>query len=126
MSQLWKEGPEWLKLDINPLPSRPVADVMPEDCAQELKVIANSLTLISSETRKTIEDLITCQNFSMYSRLLRVTAQILKAVKKFKTDKSRISDDMTTIMPEELAEAETLWIISAQQQFDNEKNFQHQ
>ena len=126
MNRLWKEGPEWLKLGTDPLPSRPAADAMPEECAQELKVTTKSLSLISAESRNTIEGLMTCQNFSTYSRILRVTAQVLKAVKRFKTGKSGSSDDTTTITPAELAEAETLWIISVQQQFNNEKNFQYQ
>ncbi len=108
MNRLWKEGTEWLKLGTDPLPSRPAADTMPEECAQELRVTTNSLSLISGESRNTIEDLMTCQNFSTYSRLLRVTAQVLKAVKRFKTGKSRSPDDATTITPGELAEAETL------------------
>lgn len=125
-NQLWKEGPEWLRLGTQPPSSNPAAEVMPEECIQELKVTTKSLSLISAESRNTIGDLMTCQNFSTYSRLLRVTAQVLKAVKRFKTGRSTSSDGTNTITPEELAEAETLWIISAQHQFNNEKNFQQQ
>ena len=50
----------------------------------------------------------------------------LEGHQRFKTGRSGSPDDATTIMPEELAEAETLWIISAQQQFNNEENFQYQ
>ena len=125
-NRLWKEGPEWLKQGTDPLHSRPSADSMPEVCAQELKVTTKSLSLVSADSRNTNEDLMTCQNFSTYSRLLSVTAQVLKAVKRFKIGKSRIPDDTTTITPERLAEAETLWIIIVQQQFNNKKNFQYQ
>ena len=126
MSQLWKEGPEWLKLWTDPLPLRRTADAMPEECVQELRVAFKSLSLISAESRTTIADLMTCQNFSTYLRLLRVTAQVLRAVERFKAGKNRSPGDTTAITPRQLAQAEALWIVSAQQQFNNEKNFQQQ
>lgn len=81
MNRLWREGPEWLKSGTDPLPSRSGGDAMPEECIQELRVTTKSLSLISTKSRNTIEDLMTCQNFSTYLRLLRVTAQVLKAIR---------------------------------------------
>ena len=126
MSQLWQEGPEWLKHNSDPHCSEPGANVMPEECVLELKDITKSFNLTTAESISTIEGLMTCQNYRTYSKLLRVTAQLLRVVRKFKARKDRSSDTATTVTPEELAEAESLWILSVQQQFNSVKNVQRQ
>ena len=73
-----------------------------------------------------IDDLMNCQKFCTLSRLLRVTAQVVRAVRRFKRVKSSNTDTPMTITAEELAEAEALWITSAQQQLIHEKDFKHQ
>lgn len=67
-----------------------------------------------------------CKDYGTYSRLLRVTEQVLRAVRQFKTGVSGISEIATTVTPEELAAAKVLWIASAKQQCVNDKNFQCQ
>jgi len=52
-----------------------------------------------------------------------VTAQVLRAVKKFKGGKL---NTCTIVTPEELAEAEGLWITSAQQQLVLGRDFKFQ
>lgn len=126
VNQLWREGPEWLKQISDTPHLESATDIMPEECAQELKATTKSLNLMTTDSRSTIDDLMNCQNYSTYSKLLRVTAQVLRAVRRFKARGIGISDTTTTVTPEELAEAEALWIISVQQQFSNDKNFQRQ
>ena len=92
-------------------------DDMPEECSSELKAaIMKSINLVTTDSRSAIDDLMTCQNYSTLSRLLRVTAQVVRAVRRFKRVKSRNVDAPTTITSEELEEAEKLWITSAQKQ----------
>ena len=127
VNQLWREGPRWLKESIISPTIDPNDDNIPDECTQELrKTTTNSISLAATEAGSTIEDLITCRDYSSYTRLLRVTAQVLRAVKRFKHEGCGSTDPSTTLTPEELVEAETLWIRSAQQQFTHEKTFQTQ
>ena len=124
VNQLWRNGPEWLTKD----PATPQCDLeqdmMPDQCYPELRASAvKSLNLISTDSQGTIESLMKCQDYSTLSRLLRVTAQILRAIKGFKHDHTVNHD---TITAEELAQAESLWIISAQQHSVGEKDFANQ
>ena len=105
----------------------PHTDTMPEECSSELKASAlKSLNLITTDSGSVMDDLMTCQNFSTLSRLLRVTTHVVRAVRRFKRMKSSTTDTPMTITSEELSEAETLWITSAQQQLIHEKDFKHQ
>ena len=127
VNKLWREGPGWLNEENVTPPTEPETDVMPEECSLELKThTTRSISLMTTESRSTIEDLMTCQDFSSYSRLLRVTAQVLRAARWFKHGRRSSMDTATTITPGELAEAETLWITSAQLQFVREKDFRQQ
>ena len=97
---------------------------MPDQCYTELRVSAvKSLNLISTDSHGTIESLMKCQDYSTLSRLLRVTTQILRAIKGFKHD---LTVNHDTITVEELAQVESLWIISAKQQLVGEKDFANQ
>ena len=106
VNQLWRNGPEWLTKD----PATPQydleQDMMPDQCYPELRASAvKSLNLTSTDSQGTIENLMKCQDYSTLWRLLRVTAQILRAIKGFKNDHTVNHD---TITAEELAQAESL------------------
>ena len=89
-------------------------DVMPEECYLELKT--RTLKSLNLMTRSTIDVLITCQNFSTLSKLLRVTAQVMGAPRGFKDRKGSNTNHTPTITSEELAKAEMLCVTSAQKQ----------
>ena len=61
----------------------------------------------------TVGSVIKCEDFSTLTRLLRVTAYVLRAVKLFKRS---ISCPKGQLTPEELVEAERLWIVDTQTQ----------
>ena len=127
VNQLWRRGPEWLNKDSVALHTKFETDDMPEECSYELKAaIMKSINLVTTDSRSAIDDLMTCQNYSNLSRLLRVTAQVVRAVRRFKRVKSRNVDAPTTITSEELEEAEKLWITSAQKQPIGGKDFTNQ
>ena len=77
----------------------------------ELKTSARKyLNLITIDSRIGMDDMKTCQDFCTKSRLLRVTTQVLRAVRMFKhliqkSDTIDTIDTSTTITTEELAEA---------------------
>ena len=78
---------------------------MPEECAVQLKAIAlRSLNFVITDFQGSINNL-NCEKFSTLSRLLRVTAYVVRAVGRFK-NREEISANLT---PEELAHAETMY-----------------
>jgi hypothetical protein len=85
---------------------------MPDECTVELRTkAARALTLVGVDTMHSVSVLIDCKKFSTVSKLLRVTAQVLRAIEKFKKGKNCPSDNLTTA---HLAEAELLWVKDAQ------------
>ncbi len=119
MSQLWRQGPNWLYENF-PWKS-PENTSMPEECAIELKATASHLSLLTTDAKGSVDKLLSCNKFSSLSKLLRVTALIVKAIKRFK---GAAADDCTSLTPEELIQAEILWIKDAQQPLESQKDFQ--
>ena len=120
MTQLWRRGPEWLYAEVLPCPdSEP--GCMPKECSVGLTATAlRWLNLVATESCGSIANLLSCENFSTLSRLLRVTAYVARAVKTF----WRSDDDLSTNRtPEELAHAEKLWMMSAKRQLVGGKDF---
>lgn len=77
-SQLWMNGPDWLKdgmITASPLPQK-----MPEECELEMRVVdrQRSLGLLTTDTLPGISQIMTCEEFSSLSRLIAVTANVLK------------------------------------------------
>ena len=123
VNQLWRRGPEWLYEDALPC-SGAEPGCMPEECSAELTATAlRSLNLVVNESHGSISSLLSCEKFSTISKLLRVTAYVMRAVRRFKKSKDDFPTDLT---PQELAHAEKLWITSAQCQLVSEKNFKEQ
>ena len=115
VSQLWRIGPQWLGLDP-PFHSDLESTPMPEPCSQELKSASKpSHNLLAIERKSTIGDLMSCEDFSDLRKLLRVTAYVLRAVDRFKTEKKTDSSLPITLTPQEIVAAEILWIFHAQE-----------
>ena len=120
VSCLWQYGPDWLR-------DTPVLNVdnpteMPEECSMELKA-RNKKThnLTAIEVKHTIGDLINCEEFSSYRRLVRVTAYVVRAVEIFKSKRSY--QNSGPLSPKELADAEQRWIEDSQGDLNNENSF---
>ena len=94
---------------------------MPRECASEMKASKEKThNLLVTAQDPTIGSVIKCENFSALTRLLRVTAYVLRAAKFFKRAVNQPKGPLT---PEELLEAERLWIIDTQAQLKDESNF---
>ena len=115
VSQLWREGPNWLRR-MEPIPPSP-EESMPEDCAMELKAKAKSAMhiLLAVKSQTGVSRIISCENYSSLCRLLRVTARVLRFVYVLKQRVRGNVDSVTTeLEPEEMNGAEALWIKEAQ------------
>ena len=104
-------GPEWLQSGFEPTPPSRV-ESMPEECAVELRV-KQSHTLLATEPNVCLDSVLDPTKFSTLSKLMRVSATMLRAVKRFKNLRSRKMEPPLNLA-EELQEAELLWVKCAQ------------
>lgn len=119
VSQLWRRGPEWLNTTSS-FPDVMEPTAMPEECAVEMRSKDQPThALLASESMPTVGKILNCKDYDSLSHLLRVTARVLKAVRTFKSSVQLPA----TLTPEELAEAERLWLLHAQKQLTGEKSF---
>ena len=118
VSHLWRTGPDWLAMEVS-LGSNVEPNVMPEQCSQELcysTKLSHSLVTVEIPTIGTLLD---CENFSIWTRLIRVSAWVLKAVAQFKAKKN--SPHILTV--HEVTAAELLWLLHAQGALTQHKDF---
>ena len=88
--------------------------VMPVECVTEMKAPTHSL-LTSNSLTVNLEQFITCEDHSSLSRLLRVTAYVIRFIKLLKHKEMFTGTIWSIILePEEITEAERLWIVQAQ------------
>ncbi len=119
-SQLWRQGPPWLLTrDVSPdQGSDEVA--MPKECTSEMKTSKEkTYNLLITTPTPTVGRVIKCEDFSILTRLLRVTAYVLRAAKLFRRS---ITHPKGPLTPEELVEAERLWVIDTQTHLRSERN----
>ena len=122
VNQLWRHGPEWLGTKLT---SQDESDSgsMPEECAMEMKAKSQpSHNLLAPNPKQTVGEIMDCWNYSTLSRLLRVTAYVLRAVKRFK-DGFTAPTCCTTLTTKELSDSERQWITYVQVQLTQEKSF---
>ena len=119
VSQLWRQGPPWLHEEDTNL-NQELEVSMPRECVSEMKASKEKThNLLITTQAPTVGSVIKCEDFSMLTRLLRVTAYVLRAVKLFKR---LIPHSKGPLCPEKLVEAEKLWIIDTQTQLKSESN----
>lgn len=120
VSQLRRHGPVWLQAGFEPSLHGEVQS-MPRECTLELKTIL-SHSLVSTEPNTAIELILDPAKFSTFSRLIGVTARVLRAVQKFKDLKRREAFSP----PQESLRAELLWVKSAQNELSDLKTLTRQ
>lgn len=106
----WKLGPEFLSL---PEKKWPVERVQPDPVAINEEKHSNKRVLHITEAQ-----VIDYSRFSSWRTPVRVTAYILRFVRKLKSRVQKKQDEATvsdaTLTPSELDDAETYWIRNAQ------------
>ena len=94
VNQLWRRGPEWLYTGVAESCVETELPSMPEECVVELKTKpTRSLTLVNTVLECCVSKQIDCKRFSTLSMLLRVIAQVLRAVELFKNRKNDQSNN---------------------------------
>ena len=120
-NRLWHCGPDWLakKTDEVLLGGAEA----PEDCVAEMRSEDRKAhTLLAGDAAVSLEDVITCRNYSSVGRLLTVTAYVLKFVQALKQAvKGSRSPSSSQVM--DTSEAETMWIRESQRLLEKDKQF---
>ena len=119
-SQLWRHGPDWLK--TNELSCEDLEVQMPEECKPEMKIskVEVSHSLLVRMTTSAIGQLLKCEDFSSFRRLIAVTAIVLKVCQIFL---KCIRPEPSTCIYDDQTRAEILWLVESQQELVKDKNF---
>ena len=111
VSDLWWEGPNWLKegrgdwlSKFNPKESNEVGEEWKK---------ASVMTIIVEEQKRP-SSVIDTNRFSTLSRLLRVTAYVNRFIKKVRDKGEKEGSKAKELTAEELREAESIWVKDAQ------------
>ncbi len=100
---------------------------MPDECVSEMKAKDRAAvhTLLVAKKRASVSEVVDCQKFSSFRRLLNVTALVLRFVKTLKGRTEASGCHLSsTLRPGEIAEAELLWIKGCQHSLAEDRNFE--
>ena len=113
----WMRGPGWLSQDETFWPKRSLQQEPSEECIKEMKARNVMSMFINSEEHHLISTIIDCNRFSSYTKLLRVTAYVLRFVKNCRNSVKETEE----LSAQELEEAEQCWVKDMQSTFKEEK-----
>ena len=107
---LWRSGPLWM-MDRGDVPVFSPDDV-PPDCTTEMKVMNKliSHSLLNPGSTPRIGGVMRCQDFGTLSRLLRVTAHVVKFLRALL---KAINKGNNASSYSESTDAERLWLIDS-------------
>jgi len=122
-NELWWNGPTSLERN------NPEELTMPAECAVEMMAkdrVSHNLLTGNPTPNVSLQQVIVCKNYSTLTRLLRVTAYVIRFLKMLKgrmRPNSSLLYQSLTLTPDEITDAERLWILEAQTQLTQERNF---
>ena len=107
----WLNGPSTIEM------TGPKFAAMPEKCSEEMQTMASHNLLINSNPAS-IGNIICCQNFSSFERLLTVTANVLKFVELLKSRLRKSSISVSPdVTPRDVDKAHMIWMQEMQTSF---------
>ena len=120
VNPLWRSGPEWLR--IPPTPEEDDDLILPPECIAEMKTgnPASAHGLLTAEDSTGLGQVVKCEDFSSFYRLIRVTALVLKFCRCMRT---KIRPETAESLIEDNVKAEELWILESQRALVGHKNF---
>ena len=124
MESMWFAGPEWLKnydeSTAVPFASSPIAEALQEVKGKELtRQSPEATSLLASSSKGQVGAIIDCRNYSCISKLLGVTAHVLRFIDKLKGKVTTPVHSLT----DHIAKAEKLWIKEIQAQLTTDSKF---
>ena len=123
-NELWWNGPESTDQSGNNIIE---GLAMPEECATEMKaknLVTHNLLNPTASPSVDLQQVIVCEDYDNLTRLLHVTAYVLRFIRLLKDkDKDRSTPSHQLLTLEEITEAERLWIIQSQLQLASDGHF---
>ena len=123
INKLWRNGPSWLSNQEECENHQGIE--ISEECVLEMKSKDQKivLSLLATEEKAGISQVMNCKDYSFIDRLFRVAAYVLRFVNRLK--QSRRSLEVTTVLSaQEISHAENLWIKESQYQLMGDRNFE--
>ena len=124
--KLWWEGPAFLK-GKNPDSWPSQKEFGPrnfeKDVFSEIKPAKKVTTVAVAVEVKGLDEVIPPANFSDVYRLLRVTSYVLRFIRRVRGRQGQPQFTSVEIQPEELSDAESLWIKHVQKYVREEEDF---
>ena len=117
--KLWWNGPAWLAGPKDGWPTTEL-DETPESKEEMNKV---TVTVASVTPKKGIATVIEINKFSRFSRLLRVSAWIMRFLKNSQSTRKGTIRNQGILQRDEIAEAERMWIEASQDELKRGKNY---
>lgn len=121
VNTLWRCGPDWLPVSLSQDCQEVETSSMPEECSCEMKRQQPIHAMLAVGLGPNVEQVMDCSRYGSLSRLLRVTAYVIRAARLFRG--KALALDGRALSPDELAETEKLWLISAQMTLSQDKCF---
>ncbi|CAB4020584.1 Hypothetical predicted protein [Paramuricea clavata] len=128
--ELWRNGPPWLSEELQPNDELIDEPSPSEECLRELKKKPHHspTALLTEATGQGIKEIMNIATFSNYHRLLRVKVYVLRFIRKSKANVKRRADKskerLKNSWPEEINEAETLWLKEMQTSLPGQLKYQ--
>ena len=88
--------------------------------SKDLKIV---LSLLATEEKAGVSQIVNCEDYSSIDRLLRVTAYVLRFVNRLRQS-GRSVEATTMLNAQEISLAENLWIKESQHQLVGDRNFE--
>lgn len=123
-NRLWHCGPDWLR--ETPDESLSSVKEMPPDCLSEMKSKdKQTYSLLIGNSTISLENVMQCEQYGSLSRLLSVTAYVIRFVQALKqAAKGRHPPGGgPNVDPQSLSKAETMWIQESQRQLMRNRLF---
>ena len=127
-SDLWWYGPPWFSQPPEFWPKYETSSTLPEECIQEMKendkkLVQETVSMVSTVETMQLESVISSSDYSRSTRLVRVTAFVLRFINnlKLRVASERVKGSLTA---SEYQQAEFLWIRSIQNLERKKPNFQ--
>ena len=121
---LWLKGPEWLYQQLNSDETEATVPQLPQECLKEIKKSSMNLHVLLATERSGISihvnQVVDCERFSSFGRLVRVTALILSFIHLLKVKRFNQGMVEATV---HITKAKLLWLRHAQSILTGERKF---
>ena len=119
-TELWWNGPRWLRTPGQGFPTPPV-EIETEESSLEMK--KSCIFKVSIEETTNVESIMEIEKFSSLNRLYRVTAYVGRFMYNLRAKQKGVQRKNGELGRDEMIGAERMWILAAQARLKNQDNY---